>query len=83
MKAALLDCDDAPLNVADIPDPACPRDGGLIEVGTCGLSRSDHHAWKGVDPDIGLPHIMGHEFAGVVIAPIAVSGSRRFVSGKR
>ncbi|MBO0799713.1 MAG: zinc-dependent alcohol dehydrogenase family protein, partial [Blastocatellia bacterium] len=34
-----------------------------------GLCRSDWHGWQGHDPDIRtLPHIPGHEFAGVVVA---------------
>ena len=28
---------------------------------------SDHHAWKGADPDVELPHVMGHEVAGRVV----------------
>ena len=30
--------------------------------------RSDWHGWMGHDPDIELPHVPGHEFAGVVAA---------------
>lgn len=67
MKAAVLETYDGPLTVTNVPDPECPPDGALIDVRACGVCRSDHHAWKGVDPDISLPHIMGHEFAGVVI----------------
>ena len=67
MKAAILQTYDGPLTIAETPDPECPVDGALIDVRACGVCRSDHHAWKGVDPDIALPHIMGHEFAGVVL----------------
>jgi D-arabinose 1-dehydrogenase-like Zn-dependent alcohol dehydrogenase len=48
-------------------DPACPADGVVIAVGATGVCRSDWHAWKGHDP-VTLPHIGGHEFAGVVVA---------------
>ncbi len=53
--------------VKQVPDPECPDDGVVIAVRACGVCRSDHHAWKGVDPDVVLPHVMGHEFAGEVI----------------
>ena len=67
MKAALMTAFDGPLPVEHVPDPACPRDGALVAVRACGVCRSDHHAWKGADPDVQLPHVMGHEFAGDVL----------------
>lgn len=67
MRAALLSRYNSPTEIADLPDPACPRDGAVIAVRACGVCRSDHHAWKGSDPDVALPHVMGHEFAGEVI----------------
>ncbi|MCB0669391.1 MAG: alcohol dehydrogenase catalytic domain-containing protein [Saprospiraceae bacterium] len=39
----------------------------LVEVRATGLCRSDWHGWKGHDPDILLPHVPGHEFAGVIV----------------
>jgi len=33
-----------------------------------GVCRSDWHGWMGHDPDIRLPHVPGHELAGVVEA---------------
>jgi D-arabinose 1-dehydrogenase-like Zn-dependent alcohol dehydrogenase len=53
--------------VAEVADPACPADGVVIAVGASGVCRSDWHAWRGHDP-VALPHIGGHEFAGVVAA---------------
>ena len=47
-------------------DPACPAGGVVIAVGATGVCRSDWHAWKGHEP-VALPHIGGHEFAGVVV----------------
>lgn len=67
MKAAILERFDAPLTLANIDDPACPRDGVVIALKACGICRSDHHAWKGLDPAVTLPHVMGHELAGVVV----------------
>ncbi|SOC52245.1 alcohol dehydrogenase catalytic domain-containing protein [Ornithinimicrobium cerasi] len=55
--------------VTDVPDPDVAQlpGGVVIEVGATGLCRSDWHGWQGHDPDIAtLPHIPGHEFAGVV-----------------
>jgi alcohol dehydrogenase len=51
--------------VAEVPDPTCPADGAVLRVGATGVCRSDWHAWKGHDP-VALPHIPGHELAGVV-----------------
>lgn len=56
-----------PLSVADVPEPECPADGAVIEVCAAGICRSDWHGWQGHDADIKtLPHVPGHEFAGVV-----------------
>lgn len=67
MKAAPMTAFDGALPLEDVPDPACPRDGAIVAVRACGVCRSDHHAWKGADPDVRLPHVMGHEFAGEVV----------------
>ncbi len=66
MKAALFDAYGAPLKVASVPSPACPHDGVVMRVAACGVCRSDWHAWKGIDPVAELPHVPGHELAGVV-----------------
>lgn len=67
MKAVLFEEFGGPLRVADVAMPQAPADGVVIEVKAAGLCRSDWHAWQGHDPDIDtMPHIPGHEFAGVV-----------------
>jgi D-arabinose 1-dehydrogenase-like Zn-dependent alcohol dehydrogenase len=48
-----------------VADPVCPVDGVVIAVGATGLCRSDWHAWQGHEP-VALPHIGGHELAGVI-----------------
>ena len=53
--------------LTQVADPDCPPDGVVVTVGATGVCRSDWHAWKGHDP-VALPHIGGHEFAGVVVA---------------
>jgi alcohol dehydrogenase len=54
--------------VRTVADPTPSRSGVVIEVKAAGLCRSDWHGWKGHDPDIHLPHVPGHEFAGVIAA---------------
>jgi alcohol dehydrogenase len=66
--------------LTEVPDPACPAEGVVIAVGATGVCRSDWHAWKGHDP-VALPHIGGHEFAGVVAT--AGPGVRRWRAGDR
>ena len=51
--------------VVSVPEPACPADGAVIRVHATGVCRSDWHAWQGHDP-VTLPHVPGHELAGVV-----------------
>lgn len=67
MRAAVFEAYRGPLEIRSVPDPACPADGVLLKVEACGVCRSDHHGWSGVDPDVALPHVPGHEFAGVVV----------------
>jgi D-arabinose 1-dehydrogenase-like Zn-dependent alcohol dehydrogenase len=52
-------------SVTDVPEPGCPADGVVVRVAATGVCRSDWHAWQGHDP-VPLPHIPGHEFAGVI-----------------
>ncbi|WP_460713305.1 zinc-dependent alcohol dehydrogenase family protein [Nocardioides dilutus] len=51
-----------------MPDPVLPASGVVLRVGATGVCRSDWHAWVGHDPDIVVPHVPGHEFAGTVVA---------------
>lgn len=51
--------------VTEVPAPACPDGGVVLAVRATGVCRSDWHAWRGHDP-VALPHIPGHELAGVV-----------------
>jgi alcohol dehydrogenase len=67
MRAAVFEAYRAPLEVRSVPDPACPADGVVLKVEACGVCRSDHHGWSGADPDVALPHVPGHEFAGTVL----------------
>jgi D-arabinose 1-dehydrogenase-like Zn-dependent alcohol dehydrogenase len=57
--------------VRDVPMPACPPGGAVVRVEATGLCRSDWHGWMGHDDDVTVPHVPGHEFAGVLadVAP--------------
>ncbi len=68
MKAAIYREFGGPLNIEELPDPEPPPRGVVISVKATGLCRSDWHGWMGHDPDIRLPHVPGHELAGVVEA---------------
>ncbi|WP_375492320.1 zinc-dependent alcohol dehydrogenase family protein [uncultured Jatrophihabitans sp.] len=54
--------------LVDVPAPHCPPDAVLVAVAATGLCRSDWHGWQGHDRDIVVPHVPGHEFAGVISA---------------
>ena len=49
------------------PSPIA-HDGSVGRVHASGVCRSDWHGWMGHDPSIALPHVPGHELAGVVVA---------------
>jgi alcohol dehydrogenase len=57
-----------PLEIEQVPDPAAPEDGVVLKVMASGVCLSDWHGWQGHDPDIVLPHVPGHELAGVIEA---------------
>jgi alcohol dehydrogenase len=66
MRAAIYEQFRGPLSVRNVSDPVPPDDGVVIAVKATGLCRSDWHGWMGHDPDIRVPHVPGHELAGVV-----------------
>ena len=51
-----------------VPDPAPEPDGVVVKVEATGICRSDWHGWMGHDSDVRLPHVPGHELAGVIVA---------------
>jgi alcohol dehydrogenase len=68
MRAALYQQFRQPLSIERVADPAPPADGVVIAVKATGLCRSDWHGWMGHDADIRVPHVPGHELAGVIAA---------------
>ncbi|AXK44378.1 zinc-dependent alcohol dehydrogenase family protein [Brachybacterium saurashtrense] len=66
MRAVRFESFRTPPALVEVPDPACPPRGAVITVQATGVCRSDWHAWQGHDDSVRLPHVPGHEFAGVV-----------------
>ena len=66
MRAAVYEEFAKPLMIQSVPDPIPTERGVVIQVKATGLCRSDWHGWMGHDPDITLPHVPGHELAGVI-----------------
>ena len=68
MKAAVYEKFRGPIQIANVPDPEPRSHGVVVRVKATGLCRSDWHGWMGHDPDIVLPHVLGHELAGTIAA---------------
>ena len=66
MKAVVFEKFEQPPVVRTVDDPTPENDGVVIKVEATGVCRSDWHGWMGHDDDIDLPHVPGHELAGVV-----------------
>lgn len=54
--------------IEDVSNPTPEAHGVVLRVMATGLCRSDWHGWMGHDPDIKLPHVPGHEIAGIIEA---------------
>ncbi len=68
MKAVVYRAFGAAPQVEQMPEPVPGSDGVVLKVMASGVCLSDWHGWQGHDPDIVLPHVPGHELAGVVAA---------------
>ncbi|MBI5035403.1 MAG: zinc-dependent alcohol dehydrogenase family protein [Chloroflexi bacterium] len=66
MKAAIFEQFQQPLSIQNVPDPVAAPDGVVVQVKANGICRSDWHGWMGHDSDVHLPHVPGHELAGVI-----------------
>ena len=66
VRAAIYRKYRGPIVIESFPDPEPAPDGVVLRVEANGVCRSDWHGWVGHDPDIVLPHVPGHEIAGVV-----------------
>ncbi len=54
------------VEITEVPLPKVSTDSVIVKVEATGLCRSDWHGWMGHDPDIVLPHVPGHELAGMI-----------------
>jgi alcohol dehydrogenase len=77
MRAVVFEKFGERAEVREVPDPVPAPHGVVVRVQATGLCRSDWHGWMGHDPDIRLPHVPGHELAGVVEAVGAEVSDRR------
>lgn len=70
MRAVVLEEHGEPLAVREVDEPDCAADGVVVETETCGICRSDWHAWQGhgdwVDDRVPTGQVLGHEPVGVV-----------------
>ena len=66
MKAVLFEKFQGTPKVVTVDDPTPHNHGIVLKVEATGVCRSDWHGWMGHDSDIDLPHIPGHELAGIV-----------------
>ena len=67
MKAVVYEAFSAPPQLKTVPDPTPEAHGVVVKVQATGVCRSDWHGWVGHDTDIQLPHVPGHELAGVIV----------------
>jgi len=68
MRAAVVRDFNTDLSLEEIPDPACPDTGVVLEVAACGVCRSDYHGWVGGHPKVTNGSVLGHEYCGTVVA---------------
>lgn len=68
MRAAIFDQFGELPTIREVPDPTPGEQSIVIDVKANGICRSDWHAWIGHDPGVTLPHVPGHEMAGIVSA---------------
>ncbi|MFI2782950.1 zinc-dependent alcohol dehydrogenase family protein [Streptomyces sp. ALB3] len=81
MRAVVFEQFGQEARVRDLPEPVPSAGSAVVRVEATGLCRSDWHGWMGHDPDIVLPHVPGHELAGVVEA--VGPGVRNWRAGDR
>ncbi|MCT8267718.1 zinc-dependent alcohol dehydrogenase family protein [Afifella sp. JA880] len=68
MKAVLFEKFQEAPRLVTVHDPSPETHGVVLKVAATGVCRSDWHGWMGHDSDIELPHVPGHELAGVIAA---------------
>jgi alcohol dehydrogenase len=81
MKAVYYQQFQGPVEIRKVPNPTVSSDSVIVKVEATGLCRSDWHGWMGHDADIVLPHVPGHELAGIIVE--TGSEIRNFKTGDR
>jgi len=67
MKAMVLR-GGADLREETLPDPAPAANEVVVKVHACSICGSDLHAFHGKHPRLTFPRVLGHEFAGEIVA---------------
>lgn len=67
MRAVIFEKFKGKLSVQNVSDPKPSDTGVVLRITATGLCRSDWHGWMGHDSDIELPHVPGHELAGIIV----------------
>jgi propanol-preferring alcohol dehydrogenase len=68
MKAMVLERPRSPLTLVEREIPVCEPGRVLVEVGACGVCRTDLHILDGELTEPELPLVLGHEIVGRVAA---------------
>jgi propanol-preferring alcohol dehydrogenase len=67
MKAMILDTQNQPLRLTELPKPKPVAAEILLKVHACGVCRTDLHVIDGDLRQPKLPLILGHEIVGTVV----------------
>ena len=81
MKAAVLKALNSPLVIEQVPVPELGHGEVLVQTKSCGICGTDLHIIEGTGYKPKLPHILGHEPAGVVA--LLGDGVKRLKVGDR
>lgn len=81
MKAMILDAQNQPLRLVELPRPTPADDQILLKVHACGVCRTDLHVIDGDLRQPRLPLVLGHEIVGTVVEKGAQV--ERFTLGQR
>ncbi len=68
MRAAVMQGLHRPLALETLPDPTPGEGDVVVKVGRCGICGSDLHMTEDAAYGQGVGSILGHEFAGEVVA---------------